>query len=262
MVDVSKPITNPALSQALEQLHRENTPANQDRVLDEVIMRAHFLAPVVISPAPDGGRDGKTTLKQNTTIQFQLITSQDGRTFFPAFTDWPQLRKLCGPRDQQTMVLTFDDYASMLSGDSRAAGFVVNPFSAPLTLDRDFVAQLAKQKKERAGYSRQVIQKNTKVLLGDPADYPHAMVDAICLAVQDLEEVKRLYLRLMSRPDESQPSYLVVVDHCGEQDTVFRTIADAARPHLGGRFVDMVPFDSDFGRTAAKDATPFFSRAE
>ena len=132
---------------------------------------------------------------------------------------------------------------------------------ARLTLDRDFVAHLANQKKARAGYSRQVIQKDTKVLLGDPADYPQAMVDAICLAVRELPEVKGLYLRLMSRPGESQPSYLVVVDHCGEQDTVFRTIADAARPHLGGRFVDMVPFDSDFGRTAVKDTKPFFSRS-
>lgn len=30
MADVSKPITNPALSNALEALHRENTPANQE----------------------------------------------------------------------------------------------------------------------------------------------------------------------------------------------------------------------------------------
>lgn len=260
MIDISKPVTNPALAQALEQLHQENTPANQDRVLDEIVMRAHFLAPVVISPAPSGENGGETVMKQGTTIQFQLISTQNGRPFFPAFTDWPQLRRLCGPRDQQTMVLTFDDYASMLAGDGGAAGFVVNPFGAPLTLERDFVADLAKQKKDRAGYSRQVIQKDTKVLLGDPADYPQAMADAICLAVRELPEVKALYLRLMSRQDESQSNYLVVVDHCGEQDRVFRTIADAARPHLEGRFVDMVPFDSDFGRTAAKDVKPFFSR--
>lgn len=260
MVDVSKPVTNPALSQALEELYRENTPANQNRVLDEVVMRAHFLAPVVISPIPEAEAGGKTTLKQDTTIQFQLVTSQDGRTFFPAFTDWPQLRKLCGPKDQQTMVLTFDDYAAMLAGDTRAAGFVVNPLGSPLTLDRDFVAHLARQKKERSGYSRQVIKTDTKVLLGDPADYPQEMVDAICLAVRDRKEVLRLYLRLMSRPNEQQPSYLVVVDHTGDQDFVFRTIADAARPHLGGLFVDMVPFSSSFGQAAAKDTKPFFSR--
>ena len=30
MVDVTKPIVNPRLSEALAALHRENTPANQD----------------------------------------------------------------------------------------------------------------------------------------------------------------------------------------------------------------------------------------
>lgn len=262
MVDISKPIANPALSQALERLHRENTPANQDRVLDEVVMRAHFLAPVVISPAPTDGSGGKTTLKQDAVVQFQLISAQDGRAFFPAFTDWPQLRKLCGPRDQQTVVLTFDDYASMLAGDARAAGFVINPFGTPLTLERDFVAHLSKQKKERAGYSRQIIGKDTKVLLGDPADYPQAMVDAIRLTARKVPEIKELYLRLMSRPGQDRPSYLVVMDHSGDQDRVFRAIADAARPHLEGRFVDMVPFNSGFGQAAAKDSAPFYSRAE
>ena len=33
MVDVTKPIVNPRLSEALAALHRENTPANQDRAL-------------------------------------------------------------------------------------------------------------------------------------------------------------------------------------------------------------------------------------
>lgn len=89
--------------------------------------QAHLLAPVVLTPAPPPAVSGQTTLEQNTAIQFQLISSQEGRPFFPAFTNWGELRKLCGPRDQQTLVLTFDDYASMLQRDSRAAGFVSIP---------------------------------------------------------------------------------------------------------------------------------------
>ena len=120
MVDVTKPIVNPRLSEALAALHRENTPANQDRALRELMTQAHLLAPVVLTPAPSPAVSGQTTLEQNTAIQFQLISSQEGRPFFPAFTNWGELRKLCGPRDQQTLVLTFDDYASMLQRDSRS----------------------------------------------------------------------------------------------------------------------------------------------
>ena len=52
MVDVTKPIVNPRLSEALAALHRENTPANQDRALRELMTQAHLLAPVVLTPAP------------------------------------------------------------------------------------------------------------------------------------------------------------------------------------------------------------------
>ena len=105
MVDVTKPIVNPRLSEALAAIHRENTPANQDRALRELMTQAHLLAPVVLTPAPSPAVSGQTTLEQNTAIQFQLISSQEGRPFFPAFTNWGELRKLCGPRDQQTLVL-------------------------------------------------------------------------------------------------------------------------------------------------------------
>ena len=108
MVDVTKPIVNPRLSEALAALHRENTPANQDRALRELMTQAQLLAPEVLTPAPPPAVSGQTTLEQNTAIQFQLISSQEGRPFFPAFTNWGELRKLCGPRDQQTLVLTFD----------------------------------------------------------------------------------------------------------------------------------------------------------
>ena len=128
MIDASKPIKNPILLQALEALHKNNTPENQNKVLDEIMMRAHFLAPVETTPGKDSD--------SGEVVQFQLIASQDGRHFLPAFTDWNELRKLCGPKDQKTVVLSFDDYASILAGDKRAAGFVVNPLCTPLTLDR------------------------------------------------------------------------------------------------------------------------------
>lgn len=252
MADSNPNFSNPALVDALELLHRENTLEQQNRVLDEIVMRAQFLAPVVL---PEQTRNTQTD-----AIQFQLIPAQDGRAFFPAFTDWSQLRKLCGPREQKTVVLTFDHYAAMLASSPKAAGFVVNPMGRPLTLDRDFVAHLAKRKQESAGYSHQTIRKDAKVLFSQPEHCPQALVDAVRLAAADLPQVNRLYLRLMTRPELNHSSYLIVVDHTGAQDTVFRTIAEVSRPHLAGQYVDMVPFDSELGQAAAKDVAPFYER--
>jgi len=246
-------ITNPALLQALELLHKENTPGHQNQVLDEVVTRARFLSPVVI---PQQNQDSASD-----AIQFQLIAAQDGRAFFPAFTDLGQLRRMTGPKEQQTVVLTFDNYAAMLASNPQAAGFVINPMDKPLTLERDFVAHLARQKQENMGFSHQTIGKDTKVLLGEAKDCPQSLLDAVRLAARDCPEIQRLFLRLMSRPGQSQPSYLIVVDHSGEQSSVFRSIADAARPHLEGRQVDIVPFQSQLGQAACDGAEPFFARS-
>ena len=122
------------------------------------------------------------------------------------------------------------------------------------------MARLARQKAEGTPPVRQVIQKDTRVMLGDPAEYPERMVEAICSAARELPAVKALYLRLMVQEGEMEPSYLVVVDQEGEQDAVFSAIAGAARPWLEGKTVDLVPRSSRFGQDASKGVSPFYDR--
>ena len=93
----------------------------------------------VESVDPQSQAGGQTALGQGTQIQFQLLANQEGQPFFPAFTGWEELRKLCGPKNQQTLVLTFDDYTAMVVRDTRAAGFVVDPFGSCLSFDRAMV---------------------------------------------------------------------------------------------------------------------------
>ena len=70
--------------------------------------------------------------------------------FFPAFTDWEELRKLCGPKNQQTLVLSFDDYAGMVLNDNNAAGFVLDPFGACLSFDRTMIGHLVARKQSKS----------------------------------------------------------------------------------------------------------------
>ena len=91
-----------------------------------------------------------TSLGQGTAIQFQLLTSQAGQLFFPAFTSWEELRKLCGPKNQQTLLLSFDDYAAMILRDHRAAGFVLDPFGCCLSFDRAMTEHLVQRKAEQS----------------------------------------------------------------------------------------------------------------
>ena len=130
-------LNNTQLLAAVERMEGEQSRESREAVLDAVILSAQFLAPVIIEDARPG---------QDTAIQFQLIANQEGQAFLPAFTGWEELRKLCGPKNQQTVVLTFDQYAGMILRDNRAAGFVVDPFGACLSFDRVMVEHLVARK--------------------------------------------------------------------------------------------------------------------
>ncbi len=262
-----KPITNPELVEALKALHQENTPQNQGKVLGLVVERAVFLTPAVVTPAPQQPGQADSARKQ-ATIQFQLITTKDGRPFFPAFTDADELRKFAGQKPVQSVVLRFDDYVSLIQRNEKACGFVVNPLGLSLTLDRKTVESLAAKKKEvaqlrqqrqQAAYSQETIEKDAQVMVGDPDEVPQAMLDAVAQMAQGREDIRTLWLRQMIRPDGT-PSLIIVVDHTGAQAEVFEAVAEAARPHFGRLPVDMIPYGTSFAEAATEGVEPFFRR--
>ncbi|MGO5021456.1 SseB family protein [Lawsonibacter sp. LCP25S3_G6] len=143
-MEQAKPITNPELLSAVARMNQEQSRESREAVLDLVISTARFLAPVTITPAP-----GEEAPGQEATIQFQLLPNQSNQPFFPAFTSWEELRKLCGPRNQQTLVLSFLDYAKMVLQDGRAAGFVIDPFGCCLSFDRAMMEHLVQRRQEK-----------------------------------------------------------------------------------------------------------------
>ena len=260
-----KAITNPELVEALKALHQENTPQNQNRVLELVLNRAVFLTPAVVTPAPQQPGQENSPRKQ-ATIQFQLINTKDGRPFFPAFTDLDELRKLSGQKPVQSVVLRFDDYVSLVERNEKACGLVVNPLGLSLTLDRKTLNTLAARKKElaqqrqqQAAYSQETVEKDTQVMVGDPDEVPREMLDAVSQMAQSRADIRRLWLRQMVRQDGVQ-SYIIVVDHTGKQNEVFEAVAQAARPHFGKLPVDMIPYGTSFAEAATEGAEPFFRR--
>lgn len=262
MPDMKKPIENPELVEALAALHQENTPQNQGRVLELVLHHAVLLAPAVVTPPPQAQQGGTAAADQKTAIQFQLITTKDGRPFFPAFTDWEELRKFSKLKEQRVVMLRFDNYAEMVLKDDRTAGMVINPLGLSLTLDRKSLENMAKKKAELArGYAEEQVEKDTQVMVGDPEEEPEELLDAVCELAEKREEIQRLWLREMVRQD-GMKRYIIVVDHTGEQAEVFQAIAQAAAPHFGKLPVDMIPYGTGFADAATEDAMPFYVRGE
>lgn len=255
MVDVRRPVSNPELVAALDKLRNDNTRENEEKVL-ELIQAAHFLIPAVLDAKLEPG--GKTVLKKDSTIKLSLIETVDGKSFFPAFTDWDELRKWRAEETQQTFIFTYLDFAALLNQEGcPAGGLVINPMGANLVLTRQSINSLGSPN-GGSHVTREVIKKETSVIIGDPADYPDELVDALKLFFRKQKMVDACFLRLMIK--ENQKSFLLIVDSSQAPETLFQKIGDIAAPYLKGMPLDMIKKDSDFGASATKDTKPFYTK--
>lgn len=261
MVDVNKPVTNPELVIAIKTMKENNTKECQDNVINEV-MKAHFISPVIISPVPEASSDiSEIVLKKNTTINFSIIENTANQQFFLAFTDWKELGKWHKGKNQQTLILTFDDLATMvLDKKGNSEGFVINPYGENIIFNKTIIRTLLEEKERRSkgGVVEQVIKKDTTVQLGQPSIYPKEMVNAISNYLKKQKNVYAAYLQLMIK--EGEQSYLVIVDFTGDRREIFDGIANVAMSHLNGMLIDLVPYDSDFGHNAINNIEPFYKK--
>ncbi len=255
-VDVNKPVTNPKLVEAITKLY--SAPgASSDALFENEMRAAHFLAPVIIDPpGASGEKPELSTLPKGTTISFPMLTNSDNVSFYPAFTDWQELRKWQNKPDQQTLILSLEDLSHMVKEHAGCGGFVINPFGQSLIMTPDKI-DLLLQGPVAKSYT---VEKTEKVMLGEPAEYPTAMTDAIARFCQGQKQVKAAYLMLMVKGEER--SLLLVVDFTGDRRTLFDAIGRVALPHLpNGYYIDMIPADSNFGKNAVQNRKPFYEQS-
>ena len=141
------------------------------------------------------------------------------------------------------MVLRFDDYARMLRGNDQVAGFVLNPFGENLRFTKEMVDSLLRQRNEMVARAKQAAADNAalqsaqikpgdKVTIVEPSQYPDALVDPLCKAMEQYPAVAAAYLQIMVI-NGTDKSYLLILD-APRDDELFKAVALAARPYLVG----------------------------
>lgn len=158
--------------------------------------------------------------------------------------------------EEQTLITTYEDLKAMVLKDTNAIkGFVINPYGQNIVITLELMQYFLSRKSEV------VIQKDTKVMLGQPADYPHDMVNALSNFFKKHKEVKSAYLFLIHKEGDEKPNLLFVVDFIGEKAILFPQIAAVAQNYLNkDEYIEIVPRDCAFGMDATKDATPFYKK--
>lgn len=90
-MEFNKPVSNPMMVGTIELLKAEDTPEHRQMFLEE-LQKAKFLAPVVIDPVPQPDEKGQVRIPRDAKVQFPMLSTEDGRKFFMAFTDWMELK--------------------------------------------------------------------------------------------------------------------------------------------------------------------------
>lgn len=259
MLQINKDIKNPELVQAILNLHKNQSVQSQVTVLNEIGTRAQFIAPVIFSNKPQKNEDGTYSLPEDTKLSFSVITNSKGKKFFPAYTDTHQLSKSEHAKNQDTVILTFDDYARLvLHEKSDADGFVINPDSnMSLLMDKNLISQL-KEKKE-ATLKRMNASKAPGISLTEFDRYPEEFAKLLSEVLQNITPVKSAYLRAMVK--DGVKSNLLIVEHDGDEKEIFSEIANASKEYITKDCqLNIISLDSDFAKSAVKDTNPIYKR--
>lgn len=248
-MDINKPVTNPDLVASMNRLKKTYNEGNE-RDFFHKLVTANFLAPVILTSKPTNNNQ-KTVPKNGTTIDFLGITNSENESFLPTFSDWEELRKWHKGSTIQTVVMTFDDYKKMIANSSSWTGLALNPFGENLVLTKDQMTKISNTAR---------IEKDESVIIGIPKDYPRKMVDAIKSCLPKLAQVSSVYLLTMVR-NNTDESYLIVIDADGEENNVFKEVGNVARKYLNNdEKVDFVSLSDSFGKEVVKDHKPIYQK--
>ncbi len=261
MIDINKPVTNPDLLKAINDSYPNQTDRQKQIILE--VRKAHLLAPVLISPEPEGDINvNERVIKKDTTISFNLIEDTNNQTFLIAFTDWNALRKWSNIENQQTLIVTFEDLSSMvLNSKDGHAGFVINPYGEDIVFRRSLLEALKEEQNKPIidNSCEYVVKKDTSVMLGQPRVFPQELVDAIKRYLKNQRMVRAAYFMQMLRDEEI--SYLLIVDFSGDKKELFSGIANSAQGYLNGMNIDMMPLEAGFAQNAVRNVKPFYIRS-
>ena len=145
MAKEMEPLQNDRLKEVIKNLHENYNEDTEEKFLAE-LKNASFLAPADIKVEGNMKEkiesDGTITLDKNTPMNFMLISSEDGKNFFPAFTDEEELSK--DPEKKDAIIINLETYLEMLDSNTEEdiAGIAINPFGEAIVIPKEMLIDI------------------------------------------------------------------------------------------------------------------------
>ncbi len=196
--------------------------------------------------------EGSVTLKANTQVQIKNRVKPDGSSVIPFFSSLRALQ-LAIKSDEPYIALPARTFFQITRGADLILNFTPAEVEALLS---EGVSQLAEQR---------VVEKDTQVLLGQPANYPTDMVASLSTLLAKHSNVKAAYLALMHDVSRDEKPHLIVgIEAESDFENVIReagTVAADTAPN--GEPVDLIRVvrgESGVGQYFLEEVKPFYER--
>lgn len=194
----NEPITNPELVAALELLKTKKTPENEQDMLQKV-HQAKLLCPVMFdTPLEQDATNGAIHMKDTTKLKFILVNTQEGKSFFPAFTDMNEAQKLPNQGEQKPayIVRTLKDYRKMLRDpNGNVDGVVINPMNHNIVFPKEYLLNPPTPQQANANQAPVNPLENQQITYYEPSIYPTALVNKVFETCKELEGVSRVWFK-------------------------------------------------------------------
>jgi SseB protein C-terminal domain/SseB protein N-terminal domain len=213
---------------------------------------------IIQPPLPEGDpADGRMVLSRGESIQIGTIES-DGRQYLPVFSSLPLLQAmLTEPASYLRMGMR--SFLEM----TRGADIVLNPGAE---YGKEIVADEAAALLDGTIWqpSEQfVAEKETEVLIGQPANYPDELVKALTRLFRGRKQVQRAWLAHFYNPQIHERAHtLVCVELSGDRDRIFADAGIVAgEVPVPDPPVDFIRYADDGGLGEYfKNTRPFYVR--
>jgi hypothetical protein len=142
LAKLKKPtVKNPDLVAAMADLKEKKTSAAENAMIEE-LKKAQLIAPVIMDDIPED-IDLSDGQQYKTQAKFMMLQQKDGSRYFPAFTEWLEVLKWRKDPEIKTVVMTVEQYVSIMARSNESAGLVINPTEQGMVLTRERLAAIA-----------------------------------------------------------------------------------------------------------------------
>lgn len=251
-------IMNPSLVRTACWFFQENdkqgsTPSQEmwQRLFSEVL-KGEYIVPADTSKLKvDGVQSGEIKVDRNSEVAYPIIKHNDGKKYYTFFTDWNELRRFDITQKYSAILATFNDFSRF---SVKADGIVINPFGANIILTSEMLNDI---KEIAANFEN----KKSEIMVGEPKEYPVAMVRTMTESMSGMPEINAAYLKLMVK--DGNRSYLVGVDFETENNTaqLFDQISEKALPFANEIPIDYISYKTDFAQRVFRNSEPFYKKS-